>query len=367
MIPKTTRRKAVSILAKKPTASTERVRPVSVVTNPPPESGTRKQPVSSTNAYIGKGLGEVLNLSNIVTTNNIAGPLLTSPVTTSLWRLRILLNRGTSAMPKATGDRKTNKAADATNYHIPKEGSYSTNMIKDPWTSNKVAADAIDMGHREYLEGNAQSSVKDHSVIKRPAPRNDILIINTNTSPATTIVIQNRPNELSVEPVPTWGEIKSMGRNNPFMIYGGSVDTIQFEVSWYATDEQFRDDVVNKCKLLESWTKADGYTASPPNLKIVWGDSGLYDDAIWVLTGASYRLANFQDYAFIPDPNEPNARQLGKGEFQNLKLNPNTATQTLTFKRVTIQNLTHEDIISSSKLERTPGVIYTQTNEESLE
>ena len=57
-------------------------------------------------------------------------------------------------------------------------------------------------------------------------PKNNIIIINDNVSPPISIVIQNRPNEVNINPQTNWVSIMSMGRNNPFMMYTGGEDTI---------------------------------------------------------------------------------------------------------------------------------------------
>ena len=67
-------------------------------------------------------------------------------------------------------------------------------------------------------------------------PKNNIIIINDNVSPPISIVIQNRPNEVNINPQTNWVSIMSMGRNNPFMMYTGGEDTISFDISWYSND-----------------------------------------------------------------------------------------------------------------------------------
>lgn len=187
---------------------------------------------------------------------------------------------------------------------------------------------------------------------KSSIPKNNIIIINDNISPPVSIVIQNRPNEISVDTQTSWVAVKSMGRNNPFMVYTGGEDTISFDVSWYSSDPNNREDILTKCRLLESWSKANGYRQSPPTLKISWGSSGIFDNDLFILYSASYKLNNFQDRY---NSNFYNV----KGDFINsinksinLGLLPSLATQTLVFKRVTNKNLTHADICSPEKLQK---------------
>lgn len=182
-------------------------------------------------------------------------------------------------------------------------------------------------------------------------PKNNIIIVNDNVSPAISIVIQNRPNEISVDTQTSWVSVKSMGRNNPFMVYTGGEDTISFDISWYSNDPLNREDVLTKCKLLESWSKANGYNQSPPVLRISWGTSGIFDNDLFILYSASYKLNNFQDrYSGNSIDTDEFSRSVSKTI--NLGLLPSIATQSLVFKRVTNKNLTHNDICSPEKLQK---------------
>ena len=185
--------------------------------------------------------------------------------------------------------------------------------------------------------------------------KNEIIIINASVSPYQSIILQNRPNELSIDPKGSWASISSMGRNNPFMMYTGGEDTISFEISWFASDPKHRDEVIWKCKLLESWSKANGYLASPPVLNIKWGASDIFKDTdMFILESAKYTLTNFQDQA----------KKYGEdysAELIDLKLVPNCATQSLTFKRVTTANTTHDEIVPLTKLQGINGITGVPT------
>lgn len=184
--------------------------------------------------------------------------------------------------------------------------------------------------------------------------KNEIIIVNDNVSPYLSLVIQNRPNELRITPQSTWVNIVSAGRNNPFMMYTGGEDTVSFDISWYASDPSHREEVIAKCKLLESWTRANGYLASPPVLQIIWGQSNIFKDQRFVLESASYILTHFQDQA-----RQSRKKVDGKdpyGEIQDLKLYPNYATQSLTFKKVTAGNTSHSDIIDLNALKSIQGI-----------
>lgn len=73
------------------------------------------------------------------------------------------------------------------------------------------------------------------------------------------------------------------------------------------------------------WTKANAYQASPPILKIEWGNSGIFDNHQYILTSATYTLNNFR--------NASRTRVAGKSStIEDLKLLPAAATQELIFK-----------------------------------
>lgn len=298
-----------------------------------------------------------------------SGQIFQSPLN-KIWRALILINRATSPMAKAE-PRNLGKVHDAKNLHYAKKGSFSLAQAQDPWTQNKVQAGLSNgaFSAEEMVELQAM----DYTAMNKElfeAIKNEIVIANLGASPAVSLVIQNRPNELKVDPTSTWAAVKSMGRNNPFYFYTGGEDTISFEISWYTMDPTNRDDVVNKCRLLESWTRANGYSAGPPVLKIQWGGSGLFEDDLFILTAAPYTLTHFQNSARTGryKHNEFGQRVVDSGmQVVDLKLLPNYATQTLTFKRVSTSNRTWEDIIPSSKLQRTPGINYTAADSDPLE
>lgn len=174
-------------------------------------------------------------------------------------------------------------------------------------------------------------------------PQNYVCILNLHTNPYTTLYIQNRPTEIQVNPGSTWVSIKSMGRNNPFYMYTGGEDTISFDISWYTSDPNHPEEVLAKCRLLESWTRANGYISAPPTLKILWGNSGIFNNFDFILESCPYRLTNFQNgsRASIGPVTDSNGAI-------DKKLYPACATQTLTFKKVIRDNTLHDDIIDLS-------------------
>lgn len=246
-----------------------------------------------------------------------------------LQRMRILINRDTSG-----------KVLNKGNEHPE----------ADPNPRSKTTVTTRQQRDLEQSKKNMRTKVaRKLQPQTKPKVFNEIIIINPNVSPPISLVIQGKPSILEMGVESTWASVKSMGLNNPFQIFTGSEDTISFEISWYAKASN-REDVINKCRLLESWTKADGYKSSPPTLYISWGSSKMFDKDSFILVSAPYRLSNFQNSYRKGLRSDPNS------EIVDLGLLPNCATQSLTFKRVTKNNLTHEEIIPSSKLKGTSGV-----------
>ena len=310
-------------------------------------------------SLIGKPVGKVAQ----EITELEQGRIFQSPLN-KVWRALILINRATSPMDKAEPN-KLGKVYDAQNAHVAREGSYSLAQTQSEWYQNIIAAKTAGINPDEVLKAKSV----DYTIANKFTSeliKNDIVIANLNVSPAISLVIQNRPDRLRVEPAATWAAVKSMGRNNPFYFYTGGEDTITFDISWYSVDADHRDDVVNKCRLLE----ADGYSASPPTLRIQWGNSGLFEDDLFILAAAPYELTHFQNASrmmrrYDNDPDTGQRITNTVSQPYNLKLLPNC--ETLIFKRVTKNNRTWEEIIPASKLQYTPGVIINGGEVDSLE
>lgn len=246
-------------------------------------------------------------------TGEALGQAATGPAT-YLWRAKILVNRATSL----------------------KAQRFVSPLELDP------AKKMINTGVSALQQKKRQIAIKvpKPKVLNKPTVstvRNEIVIINPNPTGESqgyqSLTIQGMPSEVNIETDNTWVAVKSAGRNNPLYIYTGSEDTISFDISWYSLDKD-RKDVIRKCRLLESWSKANGYISSPPELWISWGASELFKDDSFILAAAPYTLTNFQN-AYRVDRTSP---------IIDLGLIPNAAVQKLTFKRVTKTNRTHTEI-----------------------
>lgn len=286
--------------------------------------------------------------------------VLTGPLN-KLWRARILLNRALSQYSKD----KAHKSS-ITNPNFPSEYPGITNneashlrMSYDrPDLNQKAKKDfriEVQMGNGIFskdsystldpAEGSYSDEKKDsYTILPGYTNLNKVIIFNLSVSPYQYIELQNRPTTIDFRGETTWATIKSMGRNTPMYHYTGSEDVIQFNISWYCNDPDNPEEVLYKCRLLESWTKSNGYQAGPPLLKISFGTSHIFEDHIYILTSATYSLNNFRN---LSRKREYQGLQPVQ-ELQNLKLTPSTATQELIFKRVSAYSLSHNDILPQS-------------------
>lgn len=293
-----------------------------------------------------------------------------------LWRIKLLLNRKNS-----TKDKVSSSIADGG--WVPSLFSLKANAKEDPANGVTTKTDPTYSKAKTFNTGKRRdigrksialtvSPSEEDSTLPTPSPEvlqkhdekraksspiatgNTVAIVSPFTSPYKAIVLQCRPDEVQINPTGTWVAVPSMGRNNPFRMYTGGDDSITFDISWYCNDPDNRDEVVTKCRLLESWSKADGYTASPPILQIIWGSGDIYKNDFFILESASYKLSHFQNVAKRSTPG-------GETEYLNLKLYPNYATQSLVFKRVSGINRTWNDIVSIEALKKTKDIMIQES------
>ena len=160
-----------------------------------------------------------------------------------------------------------------------------------------------------------------------PGITNDVPQFNFITLPFV-------PGELDYSMSSKFVGIATLSRNNPYYQFTGSEDTLTFEIDWFS-EQLDRKDVINNCRWLESLTKADSYNSPPHRVMLLWGASNLlWQDMIWVLTNAPYKLKGFnRGYR------DPKTR-----EFVNTNMLPQQAHQSITLKRVTSVNLSMNEI-----------------------
>lgn len=135
------------------------------------------------------------------------------------------------------------------------------------------------------------------------------------------LFLQTIPPEIDVNAETNWAVLAAPGRNNPNYQFSGSEDTLEFDINWYS-DVQEKDDVIKKCKWLQSLTKANGYDEPPHHIKFVFGD--LFKSSKWIVFHAPYKLGLFD---------------------RNKNMLPCIATQHVILKKVTETNISRVDFL----------------------
>lgn len=126
----------------------------------------------------------------------------------------------------------------------------------------------------------------------------DGLIYLTALRSLESIEIQFTP-LLNKERVPNYGEIQVVGRNNPFQHYTGGKDTLNLELDFHS-DEESREDVVRKVRMLESWSVNDGYDNPPERIRFTFGNF-FREGEIWVITQINTDFSLFDNnYGMLP-------------------------------------------------------------------
>lgn len=136
------------------------------------------------------------------------------------------------------------------------------------------------------------------------------------------LFFQSIPTEVEINPEPNWVALAAPGRNNPLYQYAGGEDSVEFELTWYANEEG-KQDVLKKCKWLESLTKNDGYDNPPHPVILVFGN--LFKQSKWIVYSAPYKIGLFD-------------RPLG--------MMPSYASQRIILKRVTELNRSRADVLN---------------------
>lgn len=322
--------------------------------------------------------------------------ILTQGPLNKAWRARILTNRAMSGLPKNGSllPNLTKTIENVTSGKIvddfvskvtgrkpgPSSLAIFTQREIDKTFSNSSMNGSTEKRYRNYTNGGSNVREIDPTQSVMPVVNwvdskeewlslyadgivktNKVIIFNNSVSPYSYIELQNRPTQVDFMGESTWAVIKSMGRNLPMYHYTSAEEIIQMNISWYCNDPNNPGEVINKCRLLESWTKADGYTLAPPVLQIGWGTEGdLFYGRYFILTSATYSLSNFN--AAARERNRAGSNTATQQKY----LLPYAATQELVFKRVSDHNLTHSEMTTLGMgrrftLKETKGITYNDS------
>lgn len=332
------------------------------------KNGSQKENGNPTTRFIREPVGRyVMQPINDFTSLDQVTDITTSELN-KLWRAKILLDRATrpaktggkaSITPEAKLHKNNIRADRGVN---PKTGITESSIRVDV---NKAAREVEERQKELQRKETTVSFVEDKTPLEERKIKYDkrnnesltkkrIQIYNISSDPITYLELQTYPEKVSFQGESTWAVINSMGRNTPMYHFTGAESIIQLNISWYCDDPANPAEVLAKCKLLEAWSKGNGYISAPPILKLNWGDSELFKDELFILTAATYELSNWRGSVKQYD-RKTKELVLPKG-YVDTNLLPAMATQELIFRRVSATNLTHGDIISQELLNKTKGI-----------
>ena len=332
------------------------------------KNGSQKENGNPTTRFIREPVGRyVMQPINDFTSLDQVTDITTSELN-KLWRAKILLDRATrpaktggkaSITPEAKLHKNNIRADRGVN---TKTGITESSIRVDV---NKAAREVEEQQKELQRKETTVSFVEDNTPLEERKIKYDkrnnesltkkrIQIYNISSDPITYLELQTYPEKVSFQGESTWAVINSMGRNTPMYHFTGAESIIQLNISWYCDDPANPADVLAKCKLLEAWSKGNGYISAPPILKLNWGDSELFKDELFILTAATYELSNWRGSVKQYD-RKTKKLVLPKG-YVDTNLLPAMATQELIFRRVSATNLTHGDIISQELLNKTKGI-----------
>lgn len=301
---------------------------------------------------IGKFVGEMVQqYHELLNPNEPIGDILTHTVVTGAWRVAILVKQKTSKNPAVNPLKKSRTLFKDTPTTDQDKDRAKKRSIDNDFISDHRAIGPHQVKSREPQITFNTAPFEDLNNAKRNFHNNkgtnQIIIYNTLESPYQRLVLQNRPHSLDFKGETSWAVIHSMGRNTQMYHYTGSEDIIQFNISWYVDDPNNREEVLTKCRLLEAWSKSNGYVSAPPLLQIEWGNADIFKDQYFILTSATYTLNNFQS-AYMDHREKDRKENLYP--ITDGGLLPSYATQELIFKRASAYSLTYEDMVPKSKL-----------------
>ncbi len=113
-----------------------------------------------------------------------------------------------------------------------------------------------------------------------------------------TMGFQFVPDKLVYNRKADFQSIKVITRNTPKYQYTGGSTTLSLKLDIYA-ETKSRQDVIERCRALESLTYTNGYKEAIPHIRLVWG--ALFRDEVWVVQSVNYELSLFKpDFDFMP-------------------------------------------------------------------
>lgn len=110
--------------------------------------------------------------------------------------------------------------------------------------------------------------------------------------------IQFVPSKLTINRDPTVQEVEIVGLNLPRTQHQGGKRTLSLELDFYS-NAQSREDVIRKCRWLESLTYRGGPGVPAEQVRLVYG--AMFQNEIWNVQRVQYDLSLFdKKFGFLP-------------------------------------------------------------------
>lgn len=111
--------------------------------------------------------------------------------------------------------------------------------------------------------------------------------------------IQYVPKEIAISRSANISGVAVVGRNNPLYHYTGGTTEMTLELDFHS-EELNREDVIRKCKWLESLAYSDGYSSAPETVRLTFGKL-FQNNETWVVQRVNYKLSLFMgDHGMLP-------------------------------------------------------------------
>jgi len=288
-------------------------------------------------------------IDNLITKKPSDDILFASDVASKIMRFKVLADRETRGFQKVDRDGpkgayEFEKTAGIFQTRQPYKaevvGYESEKVNRTPFSVSANMADRISIIDIDSVK------VVDTTGMRGIREKRDFIKANGGGGSYKYIELPFVPRELDYSMASKFVGIATLGRNNPYYQFTGSEDTLTFEIDWYSSRLD-RKDVITNCRWIEALTKSDSFQTPPHRIMLVWGsDNLLWQDDIWVVTNAPYKLSEFnRGYRAVTNKDKVASGTDARGEFVSTSMLPQQAFQTITLKRVTSLNRSRAEIL----------------------
>lgn len=128
---------------------------------------------------------------------------------------------------------------------------------------------------------------------------NEGLLYLTALRTLERLEIQYVPKEISLVRTPIIAGVAVVGRNNPIHHYVGGTTELNLELDFYSVEDSVQD-VITKCKWLESLAYGNGFENPPERVRITFGKL-FGNNEVWIVKDVKYKMSHFMvEQGFLP-------------------------------------------------------------------